>query len=212
MKLSELHTLVSSAVARGTTLDATIPNFVRMAARWIERNRTYKYMERFGDFAFDTTADYPRRITFPTDRVKRFNFLRGVNSDGSFQNQKQIDPQELNSIEEGMPKSFWMDGVNYLVFDKTPDEDYAEEIAWEEYTAWPTDDDSENWLLRNAEDLLLARTMMNLSPFLRDKKVADYWTELFQSSLITVNLADDELRAGSRNDVMNYAGAFRDDD
>lgn len=212
MTLGELHTLVSSSIARGTTLDAQIPAFVRMAARWLERNYTFKYMERFRQFTFDTTATEPRRITMASGRVKKIEMARGVYTDGSFQKQKQIDPEELNSIQEGMPKSFWLDGVNCIVFDKTPDENYTEEMKIIEYTSWPTATSAETWLTVNAEDLLLARAMMHMAPFLRDPKVIQYWKELYSTSLQTVLNADQELRDGARSDVMNYAGAFRDDD
>ncbi len=212
MTLGELISLVSSSIARGTSLDAQIPNFIRMAARWIERNNSFKYMERFGQFSFNTEANEPRRMTLPTDRLKRLEMVRGVYTDGSFQKQKHIEPVELNSIQSGMPKSFWLDGTSCLVFDKTPDENYVEELQWVEYTAWPTNAAAETWLLLHAEDLLLARTMMHMAPFMRDQKLAAYWQELFTTSLNTVLHADADLRAGSRSDVMNYAGAFRDDD
>jgi len=212
MTLGELTTLVSSSIARGTSLDTQIPNFIRMAARWLERNHSFKYMERFGQFSFDISANEPRRLSLPNSRVKKIEMARGVLTDGSFQKQKQIDPEELNSIQVGMPKSFWLDGVNCLVFDKTPDENYTEELKWIEFTSWPTDAAAETWLLVHAEDLLLARTMLHMAPFMRDQKLKTYWQELASTSLTTVLHTDAEMRGGSRSDVMNYAGAFRNDD
>ena len=212
MNLGEMHDMVGGALARGTSLDTTeVPLFVRMAARKIERAYTFQYMDRFSTFTFDADSDYPRRVTFANTRIKRFIFCRIADDNGLFQYQKKIEPMELNSIEEGVPNAFWLDGVNYLIFNKTPTEDYIAEIAWHEYTNWPTDTSATTWLLLNAEDLLLAESILQGAAWIRDDKQLARWQGLRSEAFKSALDADSELRAGAQDLVMNYTGAFRDD-
>ena len=102
MTLSELHAEVSRAIARGTAYDTRIPAYTRMAARYIERNYTFQYMNIFATFNVDADATEPRLITLPA-RMKKDIFVRLTLEDGEYQPLQKIDPQQQHELIEDVP-------------------------------------------------------------------------------------------------------------
>lgn len=212
MNLGDFKTEVGTYIGRGDSLDSSIPSAVRRAARWVERNYTLQYMKKFGKFDIDKDADNPRQINFPNSRVKSFRFVRLVGATTlatgtSYDYLRQVSPEDLPSLKAELPKSYWLDGVDFLYLGETPDKDYnGVEIGWVEYTAWPTDDVAEPWLLTHAEDLMLAQTFIEMGQLLRDEKRLQLAYKQREEAVKTLLLADQELERGNTSYVMDYRG------
>lgn len=208
MQLSEFYSQVSGAIRRGSSLDAVIPTYARMAARKIERNYTYKHMERFSAYTVDPDASDPRAIALPTRRIKVIHHTRIIGDDGTIYPLKQIDPQELLSIPTEMPRAYWLDGLNYIYLNSTPDKAYTIEFRWDEYTDWPLDLTAEPVLLDLMEDLMMGETMLMIAANMRDQRLQGLWNPIRQEAYTTSIEADLELRQGDRRYVMQYGQPF----
>jgi len=203
MSLADFHSTVSSNVNKGTLHDAVIPAFVKQAGRWMERNYSFKYMERFVTFAIDPTSTYPRSIALP-ERFKSFNFIRIINADGSYSILNQVDPEDVISNDQATPTGYWLDGLDYIWMDNTPSEIVNLEMSYIQYADWPVSPYIETpWLLENGEEILLAQTMMLMAPLLREPDLLTLYKAIRDEGLRTLTLADEELRSSNRNEVMN---------
>lgn len=198
MNLGEFHTVVQTEANKGTTLSGVIPSRVRMAARWLERNYTLKYMEQYKKASL---ADGCVRL--PNTVIKTINFIRYY-KDSKWHYIKQIDPRQERTRETAFPTGFWIDGVEAIRFDAWPDEQLEVFIGVAEYTIWPTELTATHWLLDNAEDALLAKTMMLLAPHARESRWLELYRDMMEGGIRTLLLADEELRQGARDEAMEY--------
>jgi len=200
--LAEFHKLVSDSLRRGTTQDSYIPGQVKLAALWLERNYTFRYMEQFRLVQL-VTGD--RTITLPTNKVvKSIKFLRLINSDNTYQVLKQVDPRDLHALAEGGPTSFWKVGSHTLVLNATPTEDLAGEAVLVEYTDWPVEPQSKHELMDMAADVLLEQSMLFMAAFLRDPAMAAVHKTLRDEALNTLTRAEDEGVYGGESVSMAY--------
>lgn len=203
MNLGEMHSLVSSAIGRATAYDAQIPGYVRRAARFIERNYTFQYMNVYSTFDIDAEAAEPRLITLPS-AMKRDRLIRLVKADGSYGDLRKCDPGDVKQLLTEVPSVYWLNGDDRIWLGQIPDQDYSCEIYWTRYTTWPTGLDQTNWLLTNAEDVLLAQTMVMMSPHLKDADILTLWSGALTTSLKALEDADFELEFQNKPAVMGY--------
>jgi len=204
--LSTIHTDVKAAIARGTAWDSQIPGWVRRAARWIERNNDLPYMKIYASFAIDADAPEPRLITLPTE-LKSFGddgFVRIVNADGTFSYLSNLAPQTQKEILVEPPQFFWLSGHNEIWLNSTPEEDLSCEIYYVRYSTWPTLDTATHWLIDNAEDLLIAQTMVMMAPSLRDISVLQLWKGLRDEALATVVRSGTDMQYTNAPETMHY--------
>lgn len=191
--LGELHDMVRQSLQKGTTLDTVFPSRVRQAARWIERNRTYQYMKRIGQVQIDLASEFPWAVEVPSSTWKSIDLVRIVSESGAYY-PLVLEPNyglQL-TFETGKPSSYTLDGTERLLFDCNPDAAYYVEIFWTQYTSWPVADSSTNWLLENAEDLLLYQTMLHMALFLRDDRMAATYLGGRDEALRTLHLEEEE--------------------
>jgi hypothetical protein len=204
MILSAFHTAISREVNKKTRFDDLIPDYVRRAARFIERQHSLKYMERFVTFTVDAAATEPRAVAFPNSRVKAINFLRYADSDSKYYYVGQVDPTTVAAAESGNPTGYWMDGLDYLWFDNVVKANLAMEFSFIEYTLWPTDTAQEPWLLAHAEDLMIAQTMLMMAPVAREPGWKELYSDMKAEGLQSLFVADEEMKASSRDESMIY--------
>lgn len=203
--LGSVHASVSRWLRRGNVFDADIPDLVRMAARSIERNYTLKYMERYVSFVISSLGTEPRAINLPSKRIKKIQSIRLPLENGKFFSLRLIDPRELHSNRTGMPEGYWLDGMDYIWFDNLPDKDYPAEMVYDEYTAWPTALDATNWLIENADDLLVAHTLTHFKVLARlPPDARQEINEMVVRAMNELVRADEELRGANLSVVMNY--------
>lgn len=209
MTLAEFHTQVQNELKRGTSQNALIPAWTKRAARWIERNYTLQYMRRFVSFSTDPDAAEPRALPLPETRMKQIDFMRIVSDAGEalddYAYLSKCDPQDVLGALEKQPTRYWLDAYDYIWLDYTPDVIYGMEMSYSRYTTWPTDTSETPWLVDNAEDALLARTMLYAAPAVRMSAAmkADY-REMLQDGLQTLIGADRDLAETNTSRVMNY--------
>ncbi len=208
--LAQFKSMVSASINRGTTLDQFIPYGIQHAIETIEQNNTLKYMERFASFQADPNLAEPRALALPNEFVKAIDFVRFVEPDANaagadFHYVKQIDPRDSKYWDEGVPDNYWIDGMSYLWFDRAPAEELEGEISYILKTDYTSLVDADNhWLVSNANGLLLAQTMIQMAPWMRNKETLQFYKELRGEAMKTLLLADAEFRQANRSEVMNY--------
>lgn len=202
MLLGEFHTLVRTTAKRLNSLDDLIPIATRQAARYIERNYTLQYMNRFVTFPLAADTDC---IPFPSSRLKKFNFVRITQDDGCYDYLTMKDPQEISRLGECQPKHFWLDAYDHMFFDSAADVDYSVGMSFVEFSLWPTDDLATHWLLDHADDVLLARTIIGMAPQMRDPEMITNYGKLLDLGLKSLQDSELELHDGpTRMEKMNY--------
>jgi hypothetical protein len=200
--LGDFHTLVVDEMNKGSVHTSRVPQRTLMAAQVIERNRTFKHMERFVEF---TQPAAQRAFPFPSTRVKKFEFLRFAGTDGDFNYLVHVDPSQIENNLTGSPVGFWMDGKDYIWFDVEPDEAIDFEMSFVEYSNWLLSDNNyTNWLLDNGTDLLLAQTMIYMAPIAREPGWIELYKDMRERGERTLYLADEELRQSMRDEIMIY--------
>lgn len=202
MNLADFHSLVRLSLKRGTTLDAVIPSYTKMAAAWLERNYTFKYMEVFRLLQL-IAGD--RTIEVPSNKlIKDFDFIRVINETGEYSRLAKIDPKELARTETGTPTAFFVVGRGTIVFDNTPDANFSGEALFHEYSDWPTADNAEHPLFDMAPDVLLHQTLLFMAAYLRDAEMAAAYKVLRDEAVNTLTRAEDETKYGGETLSMAY--------
>ena len=206
MVLQDIHDAVRLGLARGTAFDGAIPKQVALAAAELEQNKSYQYMEQFGEFTVDSTGDEPYVISLPDKQivnVKEIKLLRFLAEDGTFFPLQRIDPEQMINRLTGIPDRYWLQGDNYIVLNKTPSQDLSYNLHYAAFTIWPNKDDATNWLIQNGTQALIQQTLFNFASLTRDIENAGLYAAQLDRALNTLNRADDELKYNDRDLVMN---------
>ena len=201
MNLGEFHQLVSDSLRRGTTQDGQIPNQVRLAVMWMERNYNFAYMEQFRLLQL---AMGDRTISLPSNKiVKSIKLLRLVGEDGVYRDLVKVHPSDLTGLSDRI-RSYWMAGNTTLVLDAIPASNMAGEAVLIEYTDWPTKTDSKHPLIDIAGDVLLQQTLFFMAAYLRDTTMMSAYKVLRDEALNTLTRAEDETQYSGQAASMAY--------
>lgn len=203
--ISEIESTIRSAVARGNTVDTEISDALRRAHKWIEDNYTFQYMQRFVKF---TLNEGLASIPLPSN-PKHFEWIR---TKPSFTNDKRpltylvrIDPVEIKSTERGEPQGWWLDGNDFIRFDREADQDYDLEMLYAQHTDFQNLGGSDaTWLTENAEELLVAQTMLHLAPILRDPQLQEMWAPQRDRAIQGLLRAQEQMEWEGSNLKMGY--------
>lgn len=204
---AEFKVTVSDTLNRGTTLDTALDTRVRQAIRWFERLRKYSYMYEWTAFTIDASASPdPRLLTLPS-RVRSWDFFRILLGSGTafdYKRLRQINPLDVTRLEITRPEGFWFNSNIQIVLSSTPKEDYSAEYAYWAYTDQDAiGDDDTHWLIDNAEDAVLARTMLLMAPYMReDTKFFQMYKALLDDALIGLEIAESEFEHGSSEQIQ----------
>lgn len=218
MDLGDFHAMVSTALRRGTSLDSFIPQQAELSAQWMERNYTMKYMENFRLLqikANQRTVKMPQNIY-----VKSAKFIRLIMSDGKYNYLNKVEPEDLTGLVSASnttfapnpptpgyptPQSYYIVGLNTLVLDAIPYQDFTGEGILNEYTDWPTDLESTHPLLRIAADMLLAQTQLFMAiNIMKDLRMVAAYKEMRDEAVNTMTRAEDETKYGGESIAMAY--------
>lgn len=203
---SDFKTQLRLTIGQGTNLDTELDALIRRAARWIEQNWTFFYMEQFAETTLDTTATNPRLINVPSTRLKAVQMVRILQDSGEYHYLRQVRPDQVTANNEAIANGYWQQGVSFLMLDNTPDENYTLEMIYSEYTAWSTDDAYTHWLLDNAEEVFEATIMMRTAFRLRDPKKWQMYKATRDEALKSLISADQAARAGNLEESLQYPG------
>jgi len=209
MTLGDFITMVSASLRRGTTLDSFIPQQTRLAAQWLERNYTMKYME---NFRILQVLQNQRTIKMPPNvQVKAAKFIRLINNDGFYVYLNKVEPEDLigivsiNTTSDPTPRSYYIVGLSTLVLDTIPAVNWTGEAILYEYTDWPTDLTMTHPLLTTAADLLLAQTQLLMSlNVMKDLRMVQAYLEARNEAVNTFTRAEDETKYGGESISMAY--------
>lgn len=197
--LGEFHTLVSDALGRGTSLDSTIAKRTAIAARWLERNYTFQYMKQWRTVSVSAAAAEPHIVSLFGLEVKAINLLRirTEDSGGGYlfsRPLKKLSPADRETRVPGTPESFWLNGVSSIILNSIPDEDLTLEGHFTLFTTWGSAASWTHWLLDNATELLLCRTLMLMSVRSRDPKLYQMYVSDMGLEQTSFNVAEESLR------------------
>lgn len=208
--IADFHSLVAGSCNAGSSLDGVIPGRVRMAARFLERNLDFAYMRRWGELNIDADADEPHVVSLFGYNFKAIDAVRIVNLDvtpGSddadrFTDLKLIDPRQRTTRRSESPSAYWLDGVTNLILDARPNVDMVLELHYRAFTEWSASSGWTHWLLQNAEDLLLAQSMMFIAIYRRDMALYATYKAMRDDSMKTLQAAEEELAFSNREAAM----------
>ena len=204
MQLGDFKSLVRAEALRGNSLDALIPDAICAAVRWLELNGSYAHMKVIASGTLTTGS---RSFTLPTDlrNIMLFRVWKETTQEGDFQDLFLVHPRDITEIEEGLPNGYYLDGREAVLFDNTPDEDYAYELQYFARSNFPTEDTETHPWLEVGANVLLYQTMIQLAPLAR----APEWLQLYQpmreEALRVFSIADDDLTESNQDESMIYA-------
>lgn len=195
LKLVKLATAKDDA-NNATELDAMCRSAINNSILWVERNYTAKYMEVTTSFTLKART-YPPAYRLPKN-PKSFNWTRVVekstyDESRGYRDVARVDPRDLDSVGIGEPTAWWLDGVEFMVFNAIADSDVKIEVQYNGYTG-NLEDTDKHWLFAFAPDVVIARSMQFLAPFLREPEVLGLYRTLLDDGMKTMILADEELR------------------
>lgn len=208
MLLGEFHSAISDEINQDERLDTLIAGWTRRAARYLERNYSFLYMERFVEVVVNASAENARFVPWPAPVIKKLNFVRQplstVQSDSSVPTYKYlvpIDAQRQSTVESTQPNGYWITGSDdldvggYLVLDQIGDDDVTLQSHYVRFTDWPTADAGRAWLLENAEEVMIALTMQMMAPAAQEPDWIAAYQGMFDKGIKSMIDADVEMRS-----------------
>jgi hypothetical protein len=203
--LADFYTLVNQSALRGTALDAQIPGATSRAIEFIERNYNLPYMRR------TTTKSVTNELVIDGDdgqNLKSIQIVRWQDDDSNWRRIVQIDPDQLLSSD-----AEWAAGYEHFIntttagvtthtlrFDAAFTEATDVEVMFWKMTRIDLTNPSaaDVWLVNNAQDTLLARTMVNLAPIMREPQLMQMYQQLYMEGVKTLVGSADALEQGNR--------------
>lgn len=196
---------------------AAIPGRVNMAVRWVERNFNCQHMKTQEVFSID--PDNPvdgmlRSYAFPLHLksiriIKRIVEQDPVTGHITTVNLTRTDPERMPPSGKGDIMAWWPIGRKYVRFDCYPTE--ITNFSWvvHYYTGQITDGTTTNFLFHAATDLIVAKSMQLLAPFMRDPAVVALYKPMAEEGLQTFLAADGAIEdEGGREDLMEYGEIY----
>lgn len=204
LPLSDFHELVEDSLGR-SSLNTRIPKRVAMAVGWLERNFTFQYMRTWRQLTALTTATYPYIISLHDISLKGIELMRirRVNEDDPTEYlfdrpMRKVFPGDRETRGTGIPESYWINGRSSIILNSIPDEDTTFECHLQEFTKWQYDQDNfTHWLLDNATQLLMCRTMMMMATGpARDVGLYQAWKADFDLEISSFKVSEEEIQSG----------------
>lgn len=196
MTLATLHNDISAVIARGSSQDSKIPRWVRQANLWLEQNYTFQHMRQGGEVWLDPQAQVPNALDLPNTRVKSITLVQPwtiTNGGKMYANPlPKARRENVLSIDRGLPSGWWQLG-NKLFFDALPQVRVDFDIAYAEFTSWPTSPDAQPVMLDRYENLLMAQALINAWVELKDPAAKADWVDRRNEALTAVLVAEEEL-------------------
>lgn len=203
--ISDFLSTVRDATLRGSALDGQAAQAFVRAVEFIEQNYNLPYMRRTIEQSctseFTLTGD-------DAALLKMVQELRWFDTDSIKYQIRQVDPDQLLSREEGTPQGYehfsTLDtsgaATVTLTFDTAFEEATTVTLLGYFYTKIDLTAPATQsvWLINRAQSALLARTMINLAPIMRDPTVLQMYMGLWQESIGTLIGAVSAQEQGNR--------------
>jgi hypothetical protein len=193
--LADFYDRVSNAIRRGSIYNSVIANYTYEAMEELEQRHSFRHMWEVQD---KTVTTGNRDMTF-TDRIKSIRFIRRANDDGSLSYVSKVEPEDVSGVETGFPDGYFFKSTTEIRFDNEMDQDYTFEVGWYKFTT-PADDMV--WLT-HMRGLLLAATIVEMAPLLRDPDLVQLYGAQQAKKLAAVLEFDAELQYDGADMVMS---------
>lgn len=203
-----------SECARRDTVDEVIDSKIQQAVGWIERNYSLEYMKNLMDFQILGGALQPGPYTMP-GRFKTIEFMRLIdvqlNGAATFKYlEKYEHPMDQRGISIGLPNKYWIDGATYIWFNAIPETDIAAQVYGPRFsgpfvTMSGIIPEATCWLFDNALDVLVAKTMHLMAPWLRQNNIFGLYSDQLEKGIKTMIIADEEFKRA--NTSVKYGEA-----
>ena len=203
--LITFHQRVSRAIKRGNNFDGDIPGYAKDAVKTLEDMHDWKHMwtESLSQTLASgtnvvslTDAKNVRYIRFHVDRAGIFNYMKKVSAD-----------QILYIDDPGSPAGFYMSAQNTATLDAKPSQAMTYDVGYYKYSDY---DDDLAWL-DIAENLLIAQTVVEMAPLLKDDKTKarfETYAAGRVQALIEAGLTHEY--DGQQNEMIPYADDMDD--
>lgn len=195
--LDAVISFVRGEVNRGATADAVIPTKILQSVQFIERNANYKYMEKLQKFDLfaDATLEAPYILV---DNLKEIRFIRtvdiGLDGAGKFCYLTSLySHSDMRTLSIGNPSSYFLEGSEHVWFDAIPSEALDMHIGFYQYTGTLAIDQT-CWLFNNALDVVIAKTMQLMAPWMRQPGLAVDYQPMLETGMKTLIKATEDQK------------------
>jgi hypothetical protein len=193
MSIATFEARVSRAIKRGKVYDNDIPAYAKDAVKTLEKGHNWKHMWTEEDVALATGVNY-REI----DLLKSCQWIKLKTDDGVYHPVKKVSPIQLWALEEGSPGGYWMSDLTTVQFDRTPNSDLTLRYGYYLYSEY---DDDLPWLNLD-EGLLMAQTMLEMAPLLKNPAFVSMYSPIVAAKLELLVTAEVEAEYGGQDQRM----------
>jgi hypothetical protein len=190
-KQSELVAAIKNYLNRSSLADARISEFIAVGEGYIHYG--IGNFEPFRHSSMETEVDLAvsaRTVALPARHLE----TKRLYVDGTpVEFLEFVSPERMWSMwagsSTGKPKSFSVEGENYL-FGPGPDDTYTIKCQYiAAFTALVADDDT-NWLLANQPGSYLYASLIEAGAYLRDRELMEFATGQFANIIGALNQSD----------------------
>lgn len=195
--LDAVISFVRDEVNRGTSADNVIPVKIMQAIQFIERNTNWKYMQKIFEFDLFTNASLEAPYIL-VDNLKEIEFVRivDVSLEGAASYcylEEYYSPKDQKTIKIGNPDKFYRQGSGHVWFNAIPSEALDMHVGFYQFTGTLQIDQS-CWLFDNALDVIIAKTMQLLAPWLRQPMLVGAYEPMLQTGMKTLFKANEDAK------------------
>tara|TARA_R110000824_G_scaffold284621_1_gene472859 strand:+ start:1114 stop:1722 length:609 start_codon:yes stop_codon:yes gene_type:complete len=163
-------------------LTATIPTFIALAETRISRDLAHWKQEKRVETTFDE-----RYELIPNDMIEALSLQHA--DGGRIMTMAATEMQERRGTTDnqaGKPTSVRLTAGQFELY-PTPDQSYAVSLLYRGRIPALADDNTSNWLLLDAPDVLLYGALGQSAPYLKDDARLSVWAALYQSAVDALN-------------------------
>jgi len=199
---------LKTAVANWTDRDdlaSRIPEFIILGEHYINRMLRTRPMERRVQASTVSGTSYyglPPRYR----QMRHMKLLTSPTTDLEYVTPERLDTMYAGSTS-GKPRVYTVIG-DEIRLAPTPDGAYTMEMLYYQAFEALSDSNTSNWLMEEAQDLLLSATLSELGPFIRDEKAVMYWTQKRDAIIVQLTTEDSRDRhSGSALSIRTEHGS-----
>lgn len=209
--IDSFYQRISRAIRRGKVYDEDIPGYAEDAVKQLEDSHDWKHMWTETTGAMVVGLNEINLTPVSTDApIRNVRFISVVDTDGGEHPLKKTRRENVIGIEDGRPGAFWMKAQSLIGLDALPDEAYTYSIGYYRYSAFPLAN-TLGWL-EFGKDVLMAHTIVNMHPVLRDDKLLQRWGKLVDKRVPELLQAQlDHLEDGIENKAVPFADEMAED-
>lgn len=208
MSMASFNQRVSRAINRGNVFDSDIPEYARDAVKTLEQLHSWHHMWTEEEVVLALGAS-----TRTINNLKNCRFIKRKLGNGTYIPLKKITSDQLLRIDNDpllAPGAFWVTGQDAL---KTINFDAIAPVAITlryKYAQFSDYDDSLAWF-DLSENLLLAQTILEMGPILKDDKLAQRYGPIAEAKVTVLKDAQSEAEFdGQDNSMIPFADDFEE--